>query len=102
MLPFVTEVDEGAVLKTIWLVPPLPLSAVLPPTKLTVAPARRVRLANVRVAFCPLVVELIVDPPPARTSGPSTWAAAAALLPTKLSVPPLSATLAEALMRLLL
>src|SRR4051812_41281514 len=102
MLPLVTVVAVGATVNLIWLAPAA-LSAVLLPTKLTVAPTLRGKLAKVRVAFCPVpLVELTVEAPLTNASAPNVSEEAVPLLPRKLSVPPLSAIPARSAMRLVL
>src|SRR5947209_8280152 len=94
--------SEGLVVKRIWL-PVVPRLWPAPATKLTVPPPLRVKLAKVRLAFCPApAVDETVELPAPRVR-PATFSdEVAAALPRKLSVPPLSVTVLASLMRLLL
>src|SRR4051812_886616 len=92
----------GVAVKTTWL--PADPTSVLTPTKLTVAPALRVRAAAVRAIVPPVPwVERTVEWPLARARPASAWVelVAATLEPMKLNVPPFRVTVDPAGRRLL-
>src|SRR5262245_23973801 len=107
-LPVNTRAPDGAAVNRTWLVAlPRGVTLPVPPTKLTVAPALRVRPAKVSADVAPEAAAAVkpdttVDSPRPRVRVPtvSLEAVLAVLLATKLKVPPLSVRAAASARRL--